>query len=311
MRIGVDLMGSDTSPQDLFSAVALAVNVLPSTVTWEIYAPHSILSSLEFEASKRVVFYPSGESVTMEDNPQSAFRNKKDASLFLGIQRIRSQSIQGFVTAGNTGALILASALFLEKLPGIKRPALLAILPRITAPLVIVDAGGHISFKAHHFLQFAKMGAACLKTFYSKPIPRVGLLNIGQEMEKGHRELRLAWKLLSQETQEFSFVGNVEARALFSEAIDVLVTDGFTGNILIKAAEGVAAELLSHLKDKVPEPIFHSLSKAYDYTQHPGAIVGGVQGTVMKCHGEATPKSFFASLKGCYELCLSQNGSHT
>ena len=223
--------------------------------------------------------------------------------------------MDGLVSAGNTGALIAGATLSLPLLPGIKRPALLATLPTEQGHVAIVDVGGNVSCKAYHLVQFAQLGAAYQRCCKGIEQPRVGLLNIGVESKKGTSEVRQAYQLLQTQAgfRGMQFVGNIEGREVFHGAVDVIVTDGFTGNILLKASEGasffilqkVRQALINHFPEKV-EAMFHDLHHQFDYEEYSGAIICGVDCVAVKCHGQTSPKGFLNGIKGAIQLV--QNG---
>ena len=221
MRIGIDLMGSDSSPQVLFEGVLLAAKQLDLSHSLIVFATSSIISSLSHfdlpKHSSRIEFHSVMDEITMDDHPLHVVRQKKDSSLVQGITHLKKGLLDAFVSAGNTGALITCSTVLLSKLPGIHRPALLAILPSERGFVVMIDVGGNVSCKAQHLIQFAQMGAAYQR---ARGIvdPKIGLLNIGSEALKGTSELRLAYQkmqtLSEQFPESFHFKGNIEAKEI-------------------------------------------------------------------------------------------------
>ena len=280
IRIGVDLMGSDTAPQDLYRA-ALQLHK-------EGFDADLLLFASE-EMSGLLAIVPCSDVITMNDDPLQAIRRKKQSSLCQGIDYLHEKKIDAFISAGNTGALLLAAKTTLDPLPGIDRPALLALLPTKKQPVAVLDIGANVSLKTEHILQFAMMGIAYQKSRGIES-PSVGLLNIGTEAQKGTTQLREAYTQLAA-TNQITFVGNVEGKAVFQGNVDVVVTDGFTGNIFLKTAEGVAAFILDELRSTHLNP-----------ATYPGAILCGVDGIVVKCHGDASPLSFINSIKAALHL---------
>ena len=239
----------------------------------------------------------------MNEDPLVAIRRKKDASLVVGMGLLAKKQIDAFVTCGNTGALIACARLFLPLLSGVTRPALLVSLPTKTGLVSVLDVGGNISCKAQDFVQFALLGAAYQRTIHGVKHPRVGLLNIGVESKKGTAELRQAYELL-QQTDGIHFVGNVEGRNIFTGVIDVLVTDGFSGNVMLKTAEGVASLILDALNAAED---YSALRKQFNYTEYPGAIVCGVEGVAMKVHGNATAETLLVSILSAPNIVIHQH----
>ena len=242
-RIGVDLMGSDTSPHDLFSAVLLFSEQNPS-VELVICVTQDVLDEISCPFPTLIAT----DVISMEDDPSVAVRRKKNSSMAQGLRLLKERRIDAFVSAGNTGALFLTAKKNLSTLPGIDRPALLTVLPTQGREIAVLDVGANIAVKAKHILQFAAMGIAYQKS-RGVEHPTVGLLNIGTEAQKGTPELREAYQALDTLNRDrMVFVGNVEGRDAFKGDIDVLVTDGFTGNVFLKTAEGIAAFIWEELE---------------------------------------------------------------
>lgn len=317
LRIGIDLMGGDSSPAHLYDAVEHAVGCYPE-IDFTVFATQSALdevlkhrsispsqspSSLEFQIISDVI--------SMDDDPIESIRRKKNSSLVVGFKLLKKRYLDGFVSVGNTGALIAGATLLLPLLPGIKRPALLATLPTEKGAVSIIDVGGNVSCKASHLVQFAQMGVAYQQCCRGVEKPRVGLLNIGIESRKGTAEVRQAYELLQELSVNagLEFVGNVEGGEVFRGAADVIVTNGFSGNILLKVSEGVSSFILHKLekavKAAVPEQgelILGRLQRQFDYEEYSGAIVCGVDCVVVKCHGGTSAKGFLNGIKGAIRL---------
>jgi glycerol-3-phosphate acyltransferase PlsX len=309
LRIGVDLLGGDCPPAVLLEGAVLALEKLDPSLILVLFATRDVIALLQETIhprhAARVEWHATSESIRMDDEPTIAVRHKKESSLVKGIRLLKRRKINAFVSTGNTGALITASALILTKLPEIKRPALLTTLPAEKGDVAIVDVGGNVSCKAHHLVQFAKMGAAYQSIIRGIVSPRIGLLNIGSESKKGKSEICLVYRHLQGDAEvasKMTFIGNIEGKEIFAGKIDVLVTDGFTGNVLLKTAEGVASFLFHRLSELFQHHAIakdlHRFSKQFHHAEYPGAIVIGVQGVVIKCHGAATPQAIFNGIKG-------------
>lgn len=295
-------MGSDTAPQQLFNGIIEATSLLPSNTQCLVLATPDIISQLSpLVSSRSIIFHAAKAEIKMEDDPLQAVENR-DASLMVGIDLLKQGQIDALVSAGNTGALFAASTLDLPHLPGIKRPALLVQLPTRKRPLVVLDVGGNVSCSAQHLVQFAQLGVAYQRCTQGLGSPAVGLLNIGVESGKGTSSLRKAYQALIAQTQiqdaSFHFVGNIEAREIFAGDVDVLVTDGFTGNVLLKSAEGIASFILEEFAGEISGSSrnLSALKRRFSYTEYPGALVCGVEGVVIKCHGNATAQTFLSSI---------------
>ena len=301
-RIGIDLMGGDVLPELLVEAVIQAAALLPDTlfVLFGALPPNVPRTS-------NIVFEETADIISMEDNPVAAARKKTNSSLVRGIQALRQGKIDACISSGNTGALIAASALYLPSLPISTRPALLADLPSTTGTLSVIDVGGNVSVQAHHLLQFAFFASQYRLVRYNQKCPKVALLNIGTESQKGTKELREAYSLLSNLAgAPFEFIGNIEGRDAFTSGVDVLVTHGFAGNIFLKTAEGTAAFLLAlaekRLEQQALRPLLDELKSFLSYEASSGALVAGVDGLVIKCHGNSSKRALVNAILGTDQL---------
>jgi len=309
--------GAKRPPHILFQGVLQAAGALGPADTLILLATQSVVDELspkKTPTSAQVIFHVVTEVITMGDEPLSALRRKKGSSLVTGIRLLKKKQIQAFISTGNTGALIAAATLYLPMLPGIRRPALMAELPTEKGPMVVVDVGGNVSCKVEHLLQFTHMGVAYQRCTYGKTVPTVGLLNIGVESKKGTSLHCQAYEMLNESKEAgFSFIGNIEGRAVFKGKVDVLVTDGFTGNVLLKSIEGVSLFILDalqtyfqgHATDDI-QNILKDLKKNFHHEEYPGAIVAGVDGVVVKCHGNSSARALYNGIMGASRLIQSK-----
>jgi glycerol-3-phosphate acyltransferase PlsX len=290
LKIGVDLMGNDNAPQVLLDALK-ELPLPPGVQLVGIGTP-------EFEKSASPFpYFVASEVIGMEEHPLLALRRKKNASVHVGMRLLKAGQIHAFVSAGNTGALVSSAKMVLSTLPGILRPCLVTLMPTKKNPVAVLDVGANVEVKATHLVQFALIGAAFQKTRGIK-MPNVGLLNIGSEPLKGTSELRIAYHEL-QKNNAFRFAGNIEGKNVFDGDVDVLVTDGFTGNVFLKTAEGIVSLILDRIQLPSSElKAFQSLH----YAEYPGALLAGIRGIVIKCHGYSTPKGFTNAVLGAIEL---------
>lgn len=318
MRIAVDLMGGDRSPDVLFQGVLHAVGHLESISEFLVIGTLPIIEEIahlhrrEKNAIDKIHFIPATDFINMNDSPLHAVRRKRESSLMIGLKLIQEKKADAFVSSGNTGALIAGARMMIPSLPGIDRPALLAVMPTQKEPMVVVDLGGNISCEWNHLVQFAQMGAAYYSCFFGKQRPKVGLLNIGIESKKGTQEIRHAYQVLEELSTHHAplhFMGNVEGKEAFRGKVDVLVTDGFTGNVFLKTSEGASFFFLDCLKktyalskQKFPEEVLHHLQKQFVYDEYPGAALCGVDGVIVKCHGDSTAKTVFQGIKNAASL---------
>ena len=326
LRIAVDVMGGDNPPQSLSNAIVDAAIRFGAEHSLTLIATEEVIKDFNLRWQElyqpklhaRVDYIQATDIIKMGDDPVQAARHRKSSSLALGIKLIKKHQVDAFVSVGNTGALIASATLSLPSLPGITRPALLATLPTENGFVVVIDVGGNVYCKARHLVKFAQMGAAYQRCIQNIEVPRVGLLNIGVESKKGTTELRQAYQTLKDESQALvaqglspgmTFLGNVEGRDLFRGNVDVLVTDGFTGNILLKSAEGTASFIFKYLKENCPQQsqdrLFQTLgqlNRHFNYAEYPGAIVCGVEGVVVKCHGYSSDKALLNGIEGAFNL---------
>lgn len=318
MRIAIDLMGGDLPPQELIKGVEQAAALLPDSIRLAALAIPSAIDSMKSRNFGRIEWVSVAESIAATEEPLGAVRKKKQSSIMVGMRLLKRKAIDAFVSAGSTGALIAGAALTLAKLPGIKRPALLAFLPSQNGVVAILDVGGNVSCRPAHLFQFALMGAAYVRGLLGIEAPRVGLLNVGIESKKGTAAVRETYELLQTHCQNlvaqgmapsFHFSGNIEARDVFSGLADVLVTDGFSGNVLLKTAEGTADFILSAIEKMIAhhpaaalQTALSQLQKQFHYAEYPGALVCGVEGVVVKCHGHSSPLAILNGIKGAADL---------
>jgi glycerol-3-phosphate acyltransferase PlsX len=318
-------MGGDAPPQSLFPAVLQALETLTDAHSFLVIATQAVIDQLLPlveqaclpEKRHTIAFHMVNETISMADKPLEAVRRKKGSSLVVGVRLLKKKHLSALVSCGNTGALVAATALALPMLPGIERPGLLAQLPTLKSDLVVLDVGGNVQSKARHLVQFARFGAAYQRVAKKIAKPKIGLLNIGSESKKGTQEIRQAHETLSLDAQTNSslmqFVGNIEARDIFGGDIDVLVTDGFTGNVLLKAAEGVASFIFTALGQSVSgtesatvTSLLESVQRRFNYAEYPGAIVCGVDGVVLKAHGNSSSKALLQSIFEASKLVEQQ-----
>jgi len=320
MIIGVDLMGCDCSPVELFEAIIQHCLNDDCTATFDVLATSIVIEQIreKYEIELKslpynsVIFTEVSDVIEMDENPVNASQFKSDASVVVGMKALNARKLDAFVSAGNTGALLVCSILYLSLLKGVKRPALLVSLPTRTGNVVLLDVGANTISNAAHLLQFAIMGAAYQKCIGAISHPIVGLLNMGGESIKGSPEHKKAFSLLQNYSSNkegspiFHFFGNVEGRNLFKGHVDVLVTDGFSGNVLLKGLEGTIDYILEDLQTNFSEQsasaVVQRLKSKFHYAEFPGAILCGVNGVVVKCHGDASKISLLNGIAGAIDL---------
>ena len=287
-------MGGDKPPEMLFQAVLEAASSLDSE--FEVYLSEQYISPFNNKAlgSRGIIaFTPSDQIINAEDPPLEAIREKPRSSLALGLSDLKEGEIDALVSIGNTGALVAGANLKLDKIPGVARPGLLALLPTRKGVLAVIDVGANVACKPSHLLEFARLGAVYMQKRYQIEKPAVGLLNIGAESLKGGKELQEAYQLI--EASDLHFVGNVEGTVAFEGEVDVLVTDGFSGNVFLKASEGMASFIFEE----------GSLEPRFNYEEYPGALLCGLEKIVVKCHGNSGSKALYSGIEGAYNYLQS------
>ena len=247
----------------------------------------------------------------MDEIPTQAIKHKKDSSMVVGFNMLKNGEGDVFISAGNSGALLTGATLLVGRIKGVDRPALAGILPAYKSRLVLMDCGSNTNCKPINLLQFAQMSSIYLKTTLGVESPRVGLLNIGTEETKGNELTKESYKLLKEKSKELgiNFIGNVEGRDAFSGEVDIVVTDGFTGNIFLKAVEGLGKfvkrsltesltrNLISKIAALPSLPAIKRFSKTVDYKEYGGALFLGVKKPVVKAHGSSDKKLFEFTIK--------------
>jgi len=303
-RILVDGHGGDHAPDIVIDALAALVvhpdqkMTLGITGLPEVLAPMLKARGIE----TRVEIVAASEIIGMCEAPATVLRSKKRSSMHVGLRAVRDDLWDAFVSAGNTGALMAISKIILKTLPGIDRPVIASMIPNSDGRTLLLDAGANVGCNSDHLIQFAIMGSCYMQYVEAIHSPRVGLLNIGSEEIKGTDVIKVAASELQE--SELNFIGNVEGTAIFSNNVDVVVCDGFVGNVALKTMEGVAGFILHQLKDalnsdmaaKTGKLFVKGAMKRFKASVHPseynGAPFLGLNGVVVKSHGDADSKGF-------------------
>lgn len=297
MRIAVDAMGGDNAPVEVVKGCIRALERDRRLQLIIVGKEESIRDSLGGYQTERISIVNAAQVISAEDAPVEAIRKKKDSSMVMGMDLVKRKEAGAFISAGNTGAL-LAGALFrIGRIKGIDRPALAPVLPTLRGGAMLIDAGANAECKPVNLLQFGMMGSAYMKGVLGVQNPRVALVNIGTEQGKGNALTKEAYALL--EKSGLNFIGNIEARSIPEGAADVLVCDGFVGNVILKLTEGLAMALFSQLKAEftagvasklaaaVLKPWLKKLKDRMDYKQYGGAPLLGIAGGCIKAHGSS------------------------
>ena len=298
--IALDAMGSDRAPKPEVEGAIQAARRFGIPVT--LVGPQEVLGAElarhPFAGSLPISVCHASEVISMEDKAVQAVRTKRDSTMRVGLRLVRNGDASAFISAGNTGAAMATAKMVLGGLPGVDRPALVAIIPTATGAVsTLLDVGANVDCKAHNLEQFAVMGEIYFRSMFGTARPRVGLLSIGEEEGKGNEVTREAYQLLKQ--LPINFVGNVEGRDIYNGKIDVIVADGFVGNVALKTSEGVANLVRAILKETLAATItrqvgyllsrsaFSDFKKRLDHTEYGGAPLLGVKGACFVTHGSS------------------------
>jgi glycerol-3-phosphate acyltransferase PlsX len=317
MRIIVDVMGGDNAPLETVKGVCAAAaeyNNIGYIIVGNEPEIRKVAAENELDLGRFEIVHTE-TVIGMEDDPLSVVRAKNDSSMSVGLRLLAEGKGDAFVSTGNTGALFTGATLIVRKIKGIQRAALASVLP-VDPPLLLLDCGANVVVTDEYLEQFAVMGSTYMKKMYNLEAPRVGLLNNGTEECKG-TELQIAAYQRLKKCQRIHFVGNVEGSSIPADVCDVLVTDGFTGNAVLKTVEGVGKLMMTSLKDifyanavtKVSALMIKKqlgeLKKNFDATEHGGASLLGISRPVIKAHGSSNAKAF----KNAIRQAIAYTGS--
>jgi len=312
ITIAVDCMGGDHGPEVTLPACTQFLNSHPDASLVIV----GLADALRGYAHPRAKLVSTTEMVTMDDPLEVALRRKKDSSMRVAIQQVKEGAAQAAVSAGNTGALMAISRYVLKTLDGIERPAIAGQIPNATGgATTVLDLGANVDCTAEHLLQFAVMGSALVSVLKNEESPSVGLLNIGEEVIKGNETIKKAGELLrtAAKSGDLNFYGNVEGNDIFKGVVDIVVCDGFVGNVALKTSEGLASMIGGFLKAEFSKNIFtkaaaiaaysvlSALKKRVDHRRYNGAALLGLRGLVFKSHGSADQLAFNNALERAYD----------
>ena len=317
MKIIVDAMGGDNAPEEIVKGALKAKKELGVDV---LFVGRKEEVEKYLGNSDGVEIVDAREIITMSDDPSTATRRKKDSSMAVALRLLKEGAGDAVVSAGSTGALLTGATLTVKRIHGIRRAALAPVLPAGEHGVMLIDCGANVECTAEYLLQFAYMGSFYAKKLMGVEQPRVGLLNVGTEDSKGGELQHQAFELLKQADQEgrIRFVGNVEGTGVFAGAADVIVSDGFTGNIMLKVTEGVIKFLMKTLKDDVfykstknklaaavLKKDLYQMKKSMDVNEVGGTALIGISKPVIKAHGSSNADSFFAAIRQAKQFAES------
>lgn len=321
IKLAVDAMGGDHAPLAVLEGVEKALQTF-SDIGIVLYGdPSKVdLSQLAEEVSDRVELVETLEVIEGEDEPVKAIRRKKDASMVVAARAVKEGECQALISAGNTGALLAAGLLIVGRMKGIDRPGLMPVIPTVNAEspqFILMDAGANADSKPEHLIQHAHLANFYAKAVLKLDCPRIGLLNNGTEAGKGDELRKAVYEVLSQD-QELNFIGNIEAKELLSGKIDIALTDGFTGNAILKTLEGTAKSIFKVLKQTLTtsglvtklgalliKKSLKDMAENFDDTKQGGAVLLGVKQAVIKAHGSSNGEAIFNAIRQARTIAAS------
>ncbi|MFP4129274.1 MAG: phosphate acyltransferase PlsX [Halorhodospira sp.] len=304
--LSLDAMGGDHGPKVVVPAAVQALERHPGLHLVLVGQEQALREQLHAHGAgeaERISIRHCSEVVGMEEPPSQAMRNKRDSSMRVALDMVRSGEADGCVSAGNTGALMATARYLLKTLPGIDRPAIMSAIPTRDGATHMLDLGANVDCSSDHLFQFAVMGAVAVEAAHDLAQPRVGLLNVGEEEIKGNEQVKQAAELLG-EAEELRYIGYVEGDGVYQGEADVVVCDGFVGNVALKTSEGVASlisdylrsefqrNILTRLAGLVALPVLRALRGRIDPRQYNGASLLGLRGVALKSHGSADTFAF-------------------
>lgn len=319
MKIAIDAMGSDSAPRAELEGIVLALDELPDLEVVLVGKP-DIVDAVNNRHPGRLELVPADEVVGMHESPGEALKRKRNSSIAVCMNLLKEGKVSGVVSAGNTGAVMAFALTTLGAIPGVYRPTLAILFPTLKDSTLVLDVGANVDCKPLQLLQFGLIGSTAASYLFRKANPTVGLLSIGREDSKGNDLTFNAYKLLKE--SEVNFVGNVEGSDILNGTVDVVVCDGFVGNALLKYAEGLA-DILSQLlqgyleseskyrwRRWVSKPVLHEFIGRMDYQEHGGALMLGVQGTVVVAHGKSTARAIKNALRSATQAANDSLAEH-
>ncbi len=309
-------MGTDRHPTVEVEGAVAALEDLPADVRVVLVGDadriRRELTRLGWEEGDRLEIVHASQRIAPEEAPAASVRRKPDSSIVVGLNLQKSGDADAFVSAGSTGAVMAASLIMLRPLPGVDRPAIATLLPTGLGPMVMLDAGANVDSKPSNLVQFARLGSVYAHDVLGRESPRVGLLNIGEEPEKGNELSVETHRRLTE--SDLNFVGNVEGNEIIEGVCDVLVTDGFAGNVLLKFYESVAGFVFGLLRREVPAERANAtmgrITRILDYAEYGGAPLLGVNGISIICHGGSPPRAITNALKAATTASNSHMVGH-
>ncbi|SEF67097.1 phosphate:acyl-[acyl carrier protein] acyltransferase [Caloramator fervidus] len=318
MKIVIDAMGGDNAPEEIIKGAIMAVNEFGVDIilVGDEVKIKSEVEKYQIKDKNKVTIVHASEIITNDESPTMAIRRKKHSSMVVGLKMLKEGYADAFISAGSTGALLAGGLFIVGRIDGIDRPCLAPIIPGEKGNFMLLDAGANAECKPRNILQFAIMGDVYSKKVLGKQNPKVGLVNIGVEEEKGTEFVKQSYALLKQ--SELNFIGNIEPRDIPKGECDIVLADGFVGNVILKLYEGVAQTIFDVLKREIYssflnklggfllKPVFKKFKTDFDYTEYGGAILLGVKNVLIKAHGSSNAKAIKNAVKQAVN-CINGN----
>ncbi|MFW6035953.1 MAG: phosphate acyltransferase PlsX [Halothermotrichaceae bacterium] len=301
MKIAIDAMGGDKAPVEIIAGAVSALKRFDDIIIYLVGDQEIIKSKLNSYNynNKKLKIVHASEVIDMTESPAKAVRRKKDSSIIKGLKLVGSEDVDAYISAGNTGAVMAGSLFNVKRIKGIKRPSIIINFPSINGQTIVMDNGANTDSTPENLLQFAVMGQIYAEKLIGLDNPRIGLLSIGEEKEKGNKLVKESYQLLENDKRINNFIGNVEGRDIFNGSCDLVICDGFVGNVVLKTTEGVANFMFDILKNALTKnmraklgalllkPYLKELKQKTDYRQYGGAPLLGVNGVVIISHGSS------------------------
>jgi len=307
VRLAIDAMGGDNAPGEIVRGALAARDALPEEEFVLVGDRAAVEAELDAAgaARERIAIVHASEQVAMAEPPVEAVRKKPDSSMRRAVEVMAKGEADAVVSAGNTGAFVAAAHMIAKRLPGVRRPGISVVLPAFHGPVVVIDVGANVDSRPVHLLQYGVMASVYAREVFDITEPRVGILSIGEESEKGNELAREARELM--ERSRLRFCGNAEGRDIFNGRFDVVVCDGFVGNIVLKTVEALAESVFETIMQEVGEmeseakaallPVMTDLQRRHDAEEYGGAPLLGVDGVVIICHGNARARGIANALR--------------
>nr|WP_157627863.1 phosphate acyltransferase PlsX [Thermodesulfatator autotrophicus] len=305
--VALDAMGGDFAPQATIEGALWAVKEFPELGVYLVGKPEILSPLLKKKSHKRLKIIPASQIVGMDESPIEALRNKPDSSIRKAFELVKAREAKAIVSAGNSGAVLVTALFVLGRLKGVSRPAIATVLPTLKGYAVLIDSGANVDCKPRHLLQFAYMGNVFAERILGYKSPRIGLLSIGEESGKGNTLVKQTHDLLKQ--SKLNYAGNIEGRDFYQGDVEVIVCDGFVGNVCLKLSEGLAEALMAMMTKEIKKhklavlgftlarPALKKFKRFIDWRERGGAPLLGVNGEVIITHGRSDAKAIKNALR--------------